>query len=176
MLADIDTLTLTAACRDGEPVADPLVQALRRCPRLRFLDLSLCTLVTDAGVRGGPSSCHNLRHLKLNYCISITDGALQGISGLTALETLELEGCEHLTGEGLVALRRMPQLTSLNLSRCTRVQSGLVSLSGLTRLRCLTLGWCILLADGQLTHLSGLTNLTSLNLSSTKVPPYGRLG
>ena len=51
-------------------------------------------------------------------------------SGLTQLVELELEGCEHLTGEGLRSLRPLTALRALSLNACGNVKGGLQHVAG----------------------------------------------
>jgi hypothetical protein len=69
---------------------------------------------------------------------------------------------------GLVNLRRLASLQSLDLTGCKRVTDvGLAHLKGLASLQSLNLKWCWSVTDAGLVHLKGLTSLQSLNLNNS---------
>ena len=93
--------------------------------RLTALDLSFCTLLTDAAVAELASSLSRplsstLTSLSLVSLPRLTDVALQSLS-LMRLRCLDLSWCEAVTDEGVLALGRGAcgqSLTELRLSFC----------------------------------------------------------
>ena len=114
-----------------------------------------------------------LVELKINHDWALS--AIQGLSGLGQLETLDLSLCKSLNQ--LPELSGLGQLTTLNLSGC-RSLTQLPELSGLGQLTTLNLIDCVNLE--QLPELSGLGQLTTLNLegcrSLTRLPELSGLG
>ncbi|MBC8872532.1 MAG: hypothetical protein H8E44_24120 [Planctomycetes bacterium] len=84
----------------------------------------------------------------------------------------ELTDLEQITCAGLVHLRALTNLQSLNLSRTEVREAGLVCLKKMTDLRELDLG-ATQLTDGGLEHLQRLTKLEKLRLGGTHVGDAG---
>ena len=90
-------------------------------------------------------------------------------AGLTALTSLNLQGCWQMLDDTLRALASLTALTNLNLAGCQRVSNkGLRALAGLTALTDLNLGGCWQVSDDGMWALASLTALTSLNLSTSR--------
>lgn len=90
---------------------------------LKSLNLSRCSLVTDAGLanlRGAP-----LSELSLSHCSLVTD---TGLANLTEapLEKLDLERCWHVSEGFLRSLIAGKHVTNLNLIDCGRVTGGIL--------------------------------------------------
>jgi tRNA A-37 threonylcarbamoyl transferase component Bud32 len=76
---------------------------------IRYLNLSFCDGVTDAGLEP-LREFRGLRQLYLRGCRHITDAGLRHLHALTGLHTLELTECPGLTPDGIAALRdALPQ-------------------------------------------------------------------
>eukprot|EP00798_Chlamydomonas_sp_ICE-L_P028367 gene28367-31494_t len=90
-LLDLD-LDLDSIILDGYPtLTNEWLESLRKSsPRLRALDLSRCSKVTDHGIHSLSTSRH-MKHLKLNFCVFLTDASLVWISGLDKLVELQLQ-------------------------------------------------------------------------------------
>jgi serine/threonine protein kinase len=108
----------------------------------------------------------SLQSLVLNMCSRLTGDGLEGLPGLTGLRNLYLTGCERLTDDGLAYLRGLTALEYLDLGGCGKLtDEGVAHLSGLTALQRLDLGGCELLTGGGVAHLQRLAALQTLNLS-----------
>lgn len=147
---------------------------IARAKHLRALDLSGCSMLSDAGT-AWLSWLWQLTELRLQHCCGITDAGLAHISGLTALRVLDLEGCEGLSSSSLVAVGQLAGLTSLNLAQCPGVRgAGVRHIKGLQQLRQLSLGWCRDLGDtsadasNSVAALACLSRLSSLSLAGTR--------
>jgi eukaryotic-like serine/threonine-protein kinase len=71
---------------------------------LRYLNLSFCNGVTDAGL-ARVAAFANLRQLFLRGCHNVTDAGLAHLRALTHLHSLELTDCTGLSDEGVAALQ-----------------------------------------------------------------------
>jgi Leucine rich repeat len=82
--------------------------------------------------------------------------------------------CANVTvsDAGLVNVKSLPQLQSLNLGHCHITDAGLEHLKGLTHLQGLALGLTNV-TDAGLEHLKGLTQLRYLGLQGTRVADAG---
>lgn len=86
----------------GSDITDASVALIVRfMPRVRSLDLSYCTRITDSGVdmlsEASSSTCTSLVHVNLTGCQQLTDTCLLYLSGVTQLRDLTLAGCPHIT-------------------------------------------------------------------------------
>ena len=93
----------------------------------------------------------------------ITDAGLVHLKGLTRLQTLNLSGTQ-ITDAGLEYLKGLTRLQTLNLNGTQITDAGLEYLKGLTQLRELHLSCCKQITDAGLEHLKGLSLLQTLNL------------
>eukprot|EP00731_Ephydatia_muelleri_P001250 Em0001g1250a len=137
----------------GKAVSNEIVfRMLKRCPNLRYLDLSH-TGVSDFAFKGLLSSREvwSLQHIDLTGCSQITDTALQRIGqAISTHSTLLTQLCGHSGGKGGVAAPKHPCLKSLVLSRCHLITD--------TGLRALVVG--VVLPELRHLDLSGLCRIT----------------
>ncbi|MDZ4403750.1 hypothetical protein [Prosthecobacter sp.] len=113
-----------------------------------------------------------LTQLRLLGQMKLDDKALLALAGLTKLTDLTIPGT-LITDEGLVALKGMKGLTSLELADVKGITgSGFVHLAGAKELLRLLLSHTAV-DDAALAHLSGLTKLRDLALHQTAVTDAG---
>lgn len=110
--------------------------------------------VTDADLRQ-LSSLHRLELLDLSNALAVTDAGLVHLRGLKDLKTLDLGAAEWNLGRG-------PQISD----------AGLAHLRGLNNLREISLNSAPI-TDAGLANLTGLVNLESLELKGTQVTDLG---
>lgn len=127
------------------------------------------TGITDAGLAYLPQ-WPKLRVLNLSNT-DITDSGLAHVDGMNRLEELDLSSCEQITDAGLVALKDLKNLRTLDLPEGIG-DAGLVQLAGLQKLESLNLAGANI-TDAGLVHLRGLTALRVLNISLTRVTDAG---
>ena len=82
---------------------------------------------------------------------------------MTALQSLNLRGCEKITHAGLKELGNLSALAVLNLSRCEGI-TEFKELSRMTSLAELNLAYCERITDVGIKKLGQMTGLTSLDL------------
>ena len=78
------------------------------CPRLEFVSLSHCELVTDEGIRQlgmAPCSSEHLTVLELDNLPLITDASLDHLVSCHNLQRIELYDCQLITRAGIRRLR-----------------------------------------------------------------------
>jgi len=79
---------------------------LAGCGSLRQLDLTGCTLLTDAVLGELAESCRFLNSLQLGYCARISATGLQRLAdGCQDLATLDVSYCPRVTADCVGALR-----------------------------------------------------------------------
>ena len=111
----------------------------------------------------------NLQELQLNRQNPIFIQELIK-KGFVKSQDLQLNG--GITDTGLMHLKNLRQLTSLDLNTNQITDGGLVHLRGLTRLAKLDLSNTVVTSAG-MEHLKPLSELTSLNLSRTQITDEG---
>jgi hypothetical protein len=102
---------------------------------------------------------------------NFTDAGLMHLKGMTNLETLDLHGTK-VTDGGLVHLRGLNNLLSIDLRFINVTNAGLVHLKELTSLQTLKLH-STKVTNAGLVHLNKLTNLILLDLRGTQVTDAG---
>ncbi|KAL2271714.1 hypothetical protein VTJ83DRAFT_1085 [Remersonia thermophila] len=149
---DLDDKALTTMVQGRNPEIDVLTDIAMVPPRrLRHLDLSRCTRVTNHGVKA-------LAHL------------------VPDLQGLQLAGLTHLRNDGLApVLATTPRLTHLELEECAGLTDAILY-QHLARAPCaphlehLGLGYCERLTDkGVLPVLQACTRLRSVVMDNTRV-------
>lgn len=152
---------------------------LERLPNLRKLSLDNCRLATtDQTLATIFQHQTLLRVLKIDYCSRITDSAFTGfgdepypITRLRGLRKLNVRGCANLTDKLLKRALKLPELLSLNLDYCNRLETkGIAALTvNCPALEMLSLASCSLLDDEAVrfivTNLKRLRALTISNCS-----------
>ncbi|KAL0235951.1 hypothetical protein GEMRC1_002533 [Eukaryota sp. GEM-RC1] len=96
--------------------------------RIRFLDLSYCTRVTDAALEliANYESLRDLQCLLLRGCINLTDVGIICISqNCNDIRYADFRGISSLTDHSVTHLcRGCPQLRKCLLTDCTKISSG----------------------------------------------------
>ncbi|XP_054713779.1 putative RNA-binding protein EEED8.10 [Uloborus diversus] len=112
----------------NQHVNDDVLYAISRgCKKLRYLDLSGCTDISDYSLTS-LSACYALRTLHISYLDRITDEGLSSISRQGLLETLQLRGCPNIGDQGLLTLVLLcPYLQLLDVSGCQHVTNVTVT-------------------------------------------------
>ena len=98
-----------------------------------------------------------LQFLDMSGCAQLE--SLEPIAGFTTLQSLDVSSCEHITSLDSIAC--LTTLQSLNVRWCDQITS-LESIAGLTTLHALDVSWCDQITS--LEHIAGLTALQSLDL------------
>jgi hypothetical protein len=86
------------------------------------------------------------------------------LSGCQAVVMLHLAESRRITDRGLECLAQLPQLTYLNLGACDLTNDGILHLKPLIHLETLDLSYCNRLTDQALRYLKPLSQLKKLNL------------
>ena len=71
---------------------------------LQELSLQGCRNIAGHAALEGLQQLRQLQVLGLRNCDGLTDGALEPLKALTGLVSLDLSGCQQLSGPGCVAL------------------------------------------------------------------------
>ena len=186
-LTNLESLYLT-----GTQITDAGLVHLKRLTNLESLDLG-GTKITDAGLvllRGMNLNSLSMpkeakTDLGLKHYLAaiepptylnfedwgITDAGLVHLKRLTNLQSLDLGGTK-ITDAGLVDLKGITNLLQLDLDETQITDAGLVHLKRLTNLESLYLGGTKI-TDAGLVYLKGLTNLERLSLDGTPITDAG---
>ncbi|XP_078024112.1 F-box and leucine-rich repeat protein 13 [Epinephelus lanceolatus] len=129
-------------------MTDASLKSMANLKNLQHLDISLCDKVSDTGIQyltEGYSSA-KLRELNVSYCSHITDMSVMRIAQrLCKLCHLNLSYCERLTDMSLEWLSGS-SICSLDISGCNIQDQGLAAFEG-TCLRKLALAECVCVTD-----------------------------
>lgn len=150
--AELNDEALKIMMQGVEPEIDILTdRPIVPARKLRHLDLSRCTQLTDAGVKTIGHLVPDLEGLQLSGCTLLNDDALESILASTPrLTHLELEDLENLTNSILSEhLAKAPCATSIEH---------------------LSLSYCENLGDaGMIPVMQTCTNLRNIDLDNTRV-------
>ena len=117
---------LRVMCEGVGSEVDPLTNKVIAPPRkLKHLDLSRCTGLTDVGIQSLAERVPDLEGLELAGCTTLTDGALtELIDSVPNLTHLDLEDLAELTNFALQNLSKAPcksRLQHLSISYCEKL-------------------------------------------------------
>ncbi len=118
--------------------------------RLRIIDLTCCTNVTDKSIESLVTHAPRLRNVVLSKCINITDRSLKSLARLSkSLHYVHLGHCSNITDYGAcILIRSCHKLQYIDLACCTQLTNQtLVELSTLTKLRRIGLVKCANITD-----------------------------
>lgn len=104
--------------------------------------------------------------------VSPKDSVLGALRDLKEMLSLDIRGSGGVTDAGLVYLKGMSGLRSLDISSTDVTDAGLLSLKDLTGLRYLNIGYTKV-TNGGLANLKNLIRLQVLSLTQTKVTDAG---
>ncbi|XP_034485899.1 dynein regulatory complex subunit 6 [Drosophila innubila] len=150
---------------------------IERLPNLRKLSLDNCRqATTDKTLATIFQHQTRLRVLKIDYCAKITDSGFIGfgeepypITRLRGLHQLNVRGCRQLTNELLEQALFLPELLSLTLDYCNRMDTkGIAAVSvNCPSLEFISLASCSLLNDEAVLHVvRNLKRLRTLTISN----------
>ncbi|KAM9352391.1 F-box and leucine-rich repeat protein 13 [Symphorus nematophorus] len=129
-------------------MTDAGLKSVATLKNLQHLDISLCDKVSDVGIQclTEGSSSTKLRELNVSHCSHITDISVKRIAQrLCKLSHLDLSYCEKLTDLSLEWLSGST-ICSLDISGCNIQDQGLAALEGV-RLKKLVLAECVYVTD-----------------------------
>ncbi|KAI3371433.1 hypothetical protein L3Q82_024023, partial [Scortum barcoo] len=129
-------------------MTDASLRSVAALKNLQYLDISLCTKVSDIGIQylTEGSSSTKMRELNVSHCSHITDMSVMRIAQrLCKLSHLNLSFCERLTDMSLEWLSGS-SICSLDISGCNIQDQGLAALEGI-RLKNLVLVECVHITD-----------------------------
>jgi hypothetical protein len=139
-----------------------LVKLVSLCPRLKRLDVSRCTKLTDKGLAMISREVKEMEWLNLADCPGISDSGLhhfflgqQDIGGCK-LEMLNLKGGMAITDAAVTLISlHCPNLTHLDLDHCKITNNAAATLAQypLPRLRYLSFAFCVKLEDSGISEM-----------------------
>lgn len=91
-------------------------------PRLRNLVFAKCRNLTDAAVNSISRLGKNLHYLHLGHCGQIRDPAvIRLVSLCNRIRYIDLGCCVHLTDESIMKLANLPKLRRIGLVKCAAI-------------------------------------------------------
>uniref|UniRef100_A0A3Q2UNQ9 F-box and leucine rich repeat protein 13 n=1 Tax=Fundulus heteroclitus TaxID=8078 RepID=A0A3Q2UNQ9_FUNHE len=133
---------------DCPGMTDDSLRYVASLKSLKYLDISLCSRVSDAGIKclTDGSSTDELHHLSISRCCLVTDNSVRRIARrLRKLYHLNLSYCERLT-DPAVELLSGSSICSLDLSGCNIQDQGLAALQRI-HLKKIVLAECVNITD-----------------------------
>jgi F-box/leucine-rich repeat protein 2/20 len=87
--------------------------------------------VSDEGIAAIASGCRRLKFVNISYCTSVTDASLHSLALLRDLMQLELRACNQVTSVGISYIAAScKHLRELDVKRCSSVgDPGVIALS-----------------------------------------------
>jgi F-box and leucine-rich repeat protein 14 len=99
--------------------------------------------------------------------INLHDAEILRLTYFPSLEELDLSGCELLTDEAGIELRKLLRLSTLDLSLCSLITDRSVAVLAALPVLCrLSLNWCYAITDAGLVKLAQSASLESVSLWS----------
>lgn len=130
-----------------------VIKFIQLAPKLRNVVLSKCSAITDASLKAIATLGKNLHYVHLGHCSNITDvGAKELIKSCYRLQYIDLACCNQLTNATVVELSNLQKLRRIGLVKCSQItDEGILALAENSRTTDDTL---------ERVHLSYCVNLT----------------
>lgn len=108
-----------------------VIKFIQLAPKLRNVVLSKCSSITDASLRAIATLGKNLHYVHLGHCSNITDaGAKELIKNCYRLQYIDLACCNQLTNATVVELSNLPKLRRIGLVKCSQItDEGILALA-----------------------------------------------
>lgn len=108
-----------------------IIKFIQLAPKLRNVVLSKCSLITDASLRAIATLGKNLHYVHLGHCSNITDlGAKELIKSCYRLQYIDLACCNQLTNATIIELANLPKLRRIGLVKCSQItDEGILALA-----------------------------------------------
>ncbi|GME76278.1 unnamed protein product [Ambrosiozyma monospora] len=113
-------------------VTDKAVESvIKLAPKLRNVVLSKCVEITDASLRAIATLGKNLHYVHLGHCSNITDfGARDLIKSCYRLQYIDLACCTQLTNATVIELAQLQKLRRIGLVKCSSItDEGIIALA-----------------------------------------------
>lgn len=127
VLERLRILDLSACSR----ITDRLVEKITlAAPRLRNVVLSKCSNLTDSSLKALATLGKNLHYIHLGHCSNITDfGVTTLVRNCHRLQYIDLACCTQLTNISLIELASLPRLKRIGLVKCANINdAGILTL------------------------------------------------
>ncbi|KVH93520.1 F-box/LRR-repeat protein 3 isoform X4 [Cynara cardunculus var. scolymus] len=135
--------------------------------KIEELDLYRCSNVGDDGLRFLATGCKKMRKLNLSYCTKVTDKGMVYLGLLEELSDLELRSNGNVTDTGLIALASgCRKLSELDIKNCQNIgDAGFWSLAFYSwNLQQINLSYCSVSDVGLCMMMGNLTRLQDAKL------------
>lgn len=112
-----------------------IVRFIQLAPKLRNVLLSKCFSITDVSLRAIATLGKNLHYVHLGHCTNITDaGARELIKSCYRLQYIDFACCNQLTNATLIELSNLPKLRRIGLVKCSQItDEGILALARNTK-------------------------------------------
>ncbi|XP_053282386.1 dynein regulatory complex subunit 6 [Pleuronectes platessa] len=144
-LRKLQYLDISLCSKVGDPGIKYLTEGWS-AGKLRELNVSQCSLITDISVMRIADSLCKLSHLNLSYCAKLTDASLEWLRG-SSIRSLDLRGC-NIQDQGLAAMEEI-NLTTLVLAECVKITDNGIKIlcQNMKDLEHVDVSHCVALSD-----------------------------
>ncbi|CAB1441062.1 unnamed protein product [Pleuronectes platessa] len=144
-LRKLQYLDISLCSKVGDPGIKYLTEGWS-AGKLRELNVSQCSLITDISVMRIADSLCKLTHLNLSYCAKLTDASLEWLRG-SSIRSLDLRGC-NIQDQGLAAMEEI-NLTTLVLAECVKITDNGIKIlcQNMKDLEHVDVSHCVALSD-----------------------------
>ncbi|WAR06477.1 FBXL7-like protein [Mya arenaria] len=145
---------------------------------LRYLDLTDCSALDDAGLVTVSSYCTQLQYLFLRRCVRIGDQGVEAVcNNCSNLRELSVSDCKRLTDYGASEISKLSEnLRYLSVAKCEKVSDvAIIQIArGCRKLRYLNVRGCEAVSDDSLDTIArNLTRLKSLDIGKCDITDEG---
>ncbi|CAN6655679.1 hypothetical protein TRVA0_028S01002 [Trichomonascus vanleenenianus] len=99
-----------------------IIKLVTSAPRLRNISLAKCTNVTDRGLQALSRLGRSLQYVHLGHCINITDrGIATLVRSCTRIQYIDVACCSQLTNHAVKEISYLPRLHRIGLVKCQSI-------------------------------------------------------
>ncbi|ONH70431.1 SCF E3 ubiquitin ligase complex F-box protein GRR1 [Pichia kudriavzevii] len=108
-----------------------VIKFVQLAPKLRNVVLSKCSSITDASLKAIATLGKNLHYIHLGHCSNITDvGAKELLQNCHRLQYIDLACCNQLTNATIIELAKLQKLRRIGLVKCSQItDEGILALA-----------------------------------------------
>ncbi|MFI5343064.1 MAG: hypothetical protein ACHQUC_02460 [Chlamydiales bacterium] len=132
-------------------------------PKLKSIDLSSCSNVTDDDIKTITEKSPNLKSINLAYRRGTTDNAIHHLI-TCPLESVNISYCLHFTNDAIQKFAACPGLKSITFEGCSQITDDTARAFTKLSLESINLSGCDKISDDTIRQFAKQINLESINL------------
>ncbi len=160
--------------KNKKNIASIVETIAENCPKLRYLNLALCTKLTDSQIKTIAQNCPELQEINLAHCNLLTDKSIEEITQYCPhIESINLSRCHTITDTAVIKLAESyPHLQTLILAGCKNItRLGIKEIAlHCKKLRNIDLADCFRIDDKAIKFIAkNCSNLRTISLYSNRI-------